>query len=76
MITEVEARQKAKCICGADKTPGAIVCWTCFKYRNDLMPLKYYPGTFEAWQMEFSDIIATTTAAALIIEEAAQGKGV
>ena len=26
-----------------------IVCWPCFKYRDDIVPFKYFDGTFEEW---------------------------
>lgn len=25
------------------------VCWGCFKYREDVTPLKYYEGSLEEW---------------------------
>ena len=48
---ETLARADSKCRgCGTPKHPGLlIVCWSCFKYRTDITPLKYYEGTFVEW---------------------------
>jgi hypothetical protein len=35
--------------CGEAKETGLMVCWPCFKYREDIVPLKYFNGTFEEW---------------------------
>lgn len=28
--------------CGEPKSVGTIVCWVCFKYRHEIVPLKDY----------------------------------
>ena len=52
LITENEARNNPFCPgCGKPKNTGLIVCWHCFKTRQDITPLKYYEGTFADWLM-------------------------
>ena len=47
---EEQARTEAFCRgCGGEKEAGLIVCWPCFKYRDDIVPFKYFDGTFEEW---------------------------
>ena len=51
-MTEAEARELPDCpACGEEKTPGALVCWECFKHRTpgDATPLKFYRGCFTEW---------------------------
>ena len=35
--------------CGGVKELGLIVCWPCFKYRDDIVPFKYFGGTLSEW---------------------------
>lgn len=36
--------------CGGKKDPGCVVCWRCFKYREDVTPFKYADGVdLEEW---------------------------
>jgi hypothetical protein len=50
IYSEDEARQEENCIgCGNHKSNNALVCWDCFKYSP--VPLKYFNGTFENWQI-------------------------
>ena len=50
MITEEQARELDVCPgCGEPKGPGLMVCWVCFKYREDICPLKYFGGTWGDW---------------------------
>lgn len=50
MITSDQARELDVCPgCGEPKEPGLIVCWPCFKYREDIVPYKDFDGTFEQW---------------------------
>ncbi len=49
-VSETEARQETVCRgCGKEKSVGCVVCWTCFKHRTDITPLKYYEGTLQQW---------------------------
>lgn len=44
-MTDEQARLSE--ICPACKKPKAlelVVCWTCFKYREDVIPFKYFEG--------------------------------
>lgn len=44
------ARRETNCRgCGNEKSLGMIVCWTCFKYRDDVIPYKYFDGTLQDW---------------------------
>lgn len=48
-IEEV-ARLSPICICGARKSlPRMSVCWDCFKYRKDVVPLKYSGLSYAEW---------------------------
>lgn len=47
-----EEIQRTKTICqgcGVDKAIGLVVCWRCFKYRVDIVPLKYFNGNYQEW---------------------------
>lgn len=45
---EQEARDSKVCpACKKEKNKGLIVCWGCFKYREN--PLKYSPLPFNQW---------------------------
>lgn len=45
------ARTETTCRgCGKPKDKGLVVCWHCFKYRDN--PYKYFAGTFEEWLVE------------------------
>jgi hypothetical protein len=44
------------CICGKAKDIGADVCWHCFKHRDDVVPLKYFGGSYEEWVSELSNV--------------------
>lgn len=47
---EYEARIANKCpACNQNKEQGSLVCWDCFKRRDDIIPLKFYQGTFNQW---------------------------
>lgn len=35
--------------CGGEKGVGCVVCWTCFKYRTDVTPFKYFDGGLNDW---------------------------
>ena len=53
-ITEKEIREETICRgCGRIKDKGLIVCWYCFKYRKDIVPWKYFEGTFANWLNSF-----------------------
>lgn len=48
--TETQARAMTICpACGRGKTYQALVCWNCFKYRQDITPLKYSGLSFRDW---------------------------
>lgn len=38
--------------CGKEKQLGLVVCWTCFKYRTDIIPLKSFEGSFSEWLLQ------------------------
>ena len=47
---EAKARTETFCRgCRGEKEAGLIVCWPCFKYRDDIVPFKYFDGTFSEW---------------------------
>ena len=47
---EERARTETVCRgCGAEKETGMTVCWPCFKHREDIVPFKYFDGTFPQW---------------------------
>lgn len=53
-LTEEEIRRETICRgCGKEKGEGQIVCWQCFKYRKDIVPYKYFEGTFVEWLNSF-----------------------
>jgi len=35
--------------CRKPKDKGLPVCWDCFKYRKDTIPLKYFNGSLSQW---------------------------
>ena len=46
-------RLEKECLgCGNNKSPGCIVCWNCFKYREDVIALKYSKMKFGKWLQE------------------------
>lgn len=49
-VLEKQARDMTFCMgCGEGKAVGLVVCWHCFKYREDITPFKYFPGSFADW---------------------------
>lgn len=47
---EERARSETFCRgCGGAKEAGLVVCWPCYKHRDDVMPFKYFDGTFTQW---------------------------
>jgi hypothetical protein len=48
-FAEEIARDSDTCACGREKSVGIVVCWRCFKYRTDIVPLKYFVGSYQAW---------------------------
>ena len=43
--SKAQARTETVCRgCGGEKEAGLIVCWPCFKYREDVVPFKYFDG--------------------------------
>jgi hypothetical protein len=47
---EVRARTETVCRgCNGEKETGLIVCWPCFKHHEDIVPFKYFDGTFSQW---------------------------
>jgi len=49
-LLEATARTETICCgCGAPKEPGLIVRWHCFKYRDDIVPFKYFDGSLAKW---------------------------
>ena len=50
LINEEATRKDGFCLgCGGVKGEGCIVCWECFKYREDVEPYKYWGGGFFSW---------------------------
>ena len=50
MLVENEVRKEIVCRgCGGIKQPGCVVCWGCFKYRQDVTPFKYFDGDINEW---------------------------
>lgn len=50
--TELEknARKSDICLaCLADKEPGNVLCWNCYKYRTDITPYKDFHGSLEEY---------------------------
>ena len=44
-MNDNEYRKSETCPgCGKPKQVGCVVCWNCFKYRQDVTPLKYFDG--------------------------------
>ena len=49
-VTENELRRQTVCQgCGGQKDVGCVVCWDCFKYRQDVMPFKWFQGDINEW---------------------------
>ena len=51
-LDELEARARTETVCrgcNGEKGTGLIVCWPCFKYREDIVPFKYFDGTLSEW---------------------------
>ena len=51
-MKDLEEHVRAETICrgcSEAKETGLVVCWPCFKYREDIVPLKYFDGTFTEW---------------------------
>ena len=51
-IDELEQRARTETVCrscNGEKETGLIVCWPCFKYREDIVPFKYFDGTLSQW---------------------------
>jgi hypothetical protein len=49
-VTEDELRRQTVCQgCGQSKDVGCVVCWGCFKYRQDVEPFKYFDGDIGQW---------------------------
>jgi hypothetical protein len=47
---EEVARTETVCRgCGDEKELGLVVCWPCFKYREDVVTFKYFDGTLTEW---------------------------
>lgn len=38
--------------CARPKDLGLVVCWDCFKSRNDVTPFKYWQGDLVSWLEE------------------------
>ena len=57
---EADARESTVCLgCGEDKSVGLVVCWGCFKYRRDTLPLKPFVeqghGTLADWLLSLPE---------------------
>lgn len=53
LTMEDEQRKKTTCVaCGGDKPLGLVVCWGCFKYRDNAF--KYSDLSFEDWLKEIA----------------------
>jgi len=49
-LNETNIRQSGICPgCGNLKPAGCLVCWHCFKRRQDVTPLKYFDGSVNKW---------------------------
>jgi len=51
-LDELEERARTETVCrgcGGGKETGMTVCWPCFKHREDIVPFKYFDGTFSQW---------------------------
>ena len=47
---EEQARTETLCRgCGGEKEIGLIVCWPCFKYREDIVPFQDFGGPLSEW---------------------------
>ncbi len=47
--------------CDKPKELELIVCWTCFKYREDVIPFKYYEGNSLDPLQEWLDYVKEKT---------------
>ena len=44
-LDQLEERARTETVCrgcNGEKGTGLIVCWPCFKYREDIVPFKYW----------------------------------
>ena len=58
-INEAMVRRHKYCAgCGKEKGIGGLVCWSCFKYRTDIKPLKYSDKSLEAWLKDLPTIFS------------------
>ena len=48
-LEDQERHKTVCCGCGKAKSIGIIVCWGCFKYRQDITPFKYFDGSLSEW---------------------------
>ena len=51
-LDDLEERTRAETVCRGcrgEKETGLIVCWSCFTYRDDIVPFKYFDGTLSQW---------------------------
>ena len=49
-LLEATARTETICHgCGDPKELELVVCWHCFKYRDDIVPFKYFDSTLAEW---------------------------
>ena len=47
---EEQTRTETVCRgCGGEKGLDLIVCWPCFKCRDDTVPFKYFGGPLSEW---------------------------
>lgn len=51
------ARDSQICVCGEEKTKGALVCWDCFKRREDVTPLKYFGRPYGEWLQTLPQLV-------------------
>lgn len=52
LIDQSENKYRAMSACAGckkSKEIGLVVCWDCFKYRDDVIPFKYHNGSIESW---------------------------
>ena len=56
MPSDNEYRNQTTCAgCGRQKDIGLVVCWDCFKYRQDVTPFKYFDGYIEDWLLTLTE---------------------
>ena len=48
---DLEHLMRQETVCRGCQTEdlGTLVCWHCFKYRDDIQPLKYWPHGVASW---------------------------